>query len=176
MGRDEAKAPPQASGRQLAAIVAHRDGDMRAALCMLLEHAGYEVRIAADPDVGLEVARAHAEPAVVLFEIEPTRQAGGGFLELALLRAASPNADPRPPRLAFVALTTWPERLPRPLMRLLRRLDVPLVAEPFELDDLLHVIATAAGRCGDEEAGPPEITVPAAADVAPGHGTGSPVT
>lgn len=153
MGRERGAAPDSEPRQQPVALLAHRDADLRATMCMLLEEAGYAVRLAADPDVALGTVRELAEPAVVLFEVEPGGEAGAGFLELALLRAAEREAGHAAPRLAFVALTTWTERLPRTLKRLLRKLDVPLVAEPFELDDLLHVIATASGKCRPTEQG-----------------------
>lgn len=153
MGREKDVAPDPATRQRLAVLVAHRDADMREALRMLLEDAGYAVRLSADPDAALAAARELTEAAIVLFEIEPAGVAGSGFLELALLRAAEREAGHAPPRLAFVALTTWPEQLPRTLKRLLRTLDVPLVAEPFELDELLRVVATAADRSDPAEQG-----------------------
>lgn len=137
----------QLSERATSIIVAHRDDDTCAALRTLLEDAGYSVLLASDPDEALEAARTATESAVVLFEMEPLGQAGTGFLELALLLASRRDAGASEPRLAFIALTTSPESLARPLLRLLRTLYVPLVTEPFDADELLGFTAIAASRC-----------------------------
>lgn len=134
------------SAQAMSVIVAHRDDDTRVALRTVLENAGYAVLLAGDPETSLAVARTVTGFAVVLFEMEPLAQVGGGFLELALLLASSRVASARASHSAFVALTTAPQHLARPLLRLLRTLDVPLVAEPFDSDKLLRIVARAASR------------------------------
>ena len=137
----------QLSTRATSVIVAHRDDDTRFALRTLLEDSGYTVLLASDPDTSLDAVRGLTESAIVLFEMEPLGQAGGGFLELALLLASRRDAGASAPRRAFIALTTSPEHLARPLLRLLRTLDVPLVTEPFDSDELVRIVTRAASRC-----------------------------
>lgn len=153
----------QLSARRMPVIVAHRDEDVRITLRMLLEDAGYSVLIAAEHEAALEAARDLVESAVVIFEMEPLGQAGAGFLELALLLAARRDAGNPTPQCAFVALTTSPERLARPLARLMRSLDMPLIAEPFEMDDLLRTISLAASQHAGTPSGAARVAAAAPA-------------
>lgn len=128
-------------------VVAHSDEDVRAALGLLLEEAGYTVHLAPDARSGLAIVRACMEPVLVLFEMEPLGPSTARFLELALLEAARCGDGHHSAARAFVALTTMAGRLPQRLMRLLQRLEVPVVEEPFDLEPMLLVVARAASRC-----------------------------
>lgn len=150
-GIEREESPKDAELRRRPVVVAHRDDAVRAGVALLLDDAGYAVRLAPDAEAGLTLVRLCEEPVVVLFEMDPSGQTSGRFLELALLEAARLDDGRRSADRAFVALCKPADHLPPRLVRLLRRLDVSVVREPFELEALLLVVAQASARCAAHE-------------------------
>ena len=133
---------PRREGRRAMArvVVVDGDADLRDTLRMLLEDAGYTVAECDDGLDCLRVLRASPTPLVVLLENLLRRMMGE-----AVLRAVA--ADPcLAGRHAYVVLTTSPCALLPHTQHLPAGLSVPVIAKPFELDELLNAVAQAAGR------------------------------
>jgi len=103
----------------------------------LLEDEGYTVAHTADGMTARPLLRASAKAMVVL--LNTTANDGS-----SLLAAAADEALLR--RHAYVLVTANPEGLSPTWRRLLMRLSAPVVAKPFDLDALLHVVTAAAAH------------------------------
>jgi hypothetical protein len=121
-------------------FVIHPQPDTRAALCQMLEHEGYVVYEAADLHAALSLPTLYLAHGVVLFE-----QDGRGLMRQDVLSGLEAN-----PRLLkwhrYVCLTTAPDRLSLPVRNALVVLEIPVLAEPFDMDDLLATVAQASER------------------------------
>lgn len=116
------------------------DEDIRHSLRLLFEDAGYPVSEAADGQAALDLLRATDECTVVLLDMV---MPGGSGLDV--LRAAAAN-DALTTKHAFVLVTATPNVRDIEARRLLRRLRVPVVAKPFDIDELHEVVMQAADR------------------------------
>jgi CheY-like chemotaxis protein len=121
-------------------LVVDDDGPTRAMLCDVLGDEGYEVSEAADGAAGLAALRAMSQPCVVLVDLVMPPPDGVEFLRTVALDPALAS------RHRYVAMTAGDPidmGLPDEVRRLL---PVPVLAKPFELDDLLALVAGAAHR------------------------------
>ena len=116
------------------------DEDIRLALRLLLEDAGYTVSEAADGRAALELLRASAARAVVLLDMV---MPGGSGLDV--LRAVAADTE-LSTKHAFALVTATAHVRDAEARRLLRRLHVPIVAKPFDIDHLHDVVVRAADR------------------------------
>lgn len=117
-------------------MLAVSDDELRDVLRMLLEDAGYEVLEARSGLTALTLLQCNQEPLVVLLDryLRGTKAA-----EKLMALAAGPLARHR-----FLLLTTDRlERQPQGLRQQLLSRAIPVLAMPFEFDDMLHEIARA---------------------------------
>ncbi len=129
-----------APGAGVWALVVEDDLETRGAIASTLEEGGYLVAEAPDGRAALEVLRVSPYSLVALLDYWMPRVDGADVLE-AVAR------DPLlASRHAYIIVTATPELLPPAFAALLRQLDVPVVAKPFDMDELLAVVAQAARR------------------------------
>lgn len=122
-------------------LVVDNDEAIRETARFLLEDEGYEVFEAPDGKVALDLLRMSDQPMVVLLDIVMPRLSGVELLELVC-------HDERLTRHAFIVWTA--SRVPVPA-ELLASLDALLVPKPFDMDELLAVVARAAERLVEAE-------------------------
>jgi DNA-binding NtrC family response regulator len=121
-------------------LVVDDDIGIRGSLRDILEDAGYAVTEAGNGEAALSALRESPWGCVVLLDWWMPRLDGAGVLAAvaadARLRARHAyvlvTADPRAPRASFGTM--------------LQALGIPVVAKPFDLDDLLDVVEAAAHR------------------------------
>lgn len=116
------------------------DDAIRETVRALLEDEGYQVVEAADGLAGYQLLCAASAPLVAVVDHKLPRMDGCDLLELAAqdeeLRA----------RHAFIFLTASPQRAEEDCGESLEELGAPLVAKPFDIDQLLEPVAEAAQR------------------------------
>jgi CheY-like chemotaxis protein len=122
-------------------LVVDNDEAIRETARLLLGDEGYEVFEAPDGKAALDLLRMSDQPMVVLLDIVMPRLSGVELLKLV-------GRDERLTRHAFVVWTA--SRVPVPA-ELLASLDAPLVPKPFDMDELLMVVARAAKRVVEAE-------------------------
>lgn len=120
-------------------LIIHEDDDIRDMLVMLMEEAGHTVRAAADNAAGLREL-AECPPCVVLFQREWQRNDRLGILGLLVAAGRTDCAAAH----QFVLLSVAPSAIPDPLAELVIRYAVPVIAEPFDMDELLRAVERAA--------------------------------
>ena len=123
-------------------LIVDDDGDTRLALRMMLEDAGYAVDESGDGGDALARLRARSGGVVVLLDYRMP-----GLDGAAVLAALDEGAADRH---VFLLMTASPQRVAPDLAIQLARLDVPVVAKPFEMDELLATVARAADRLPPE--------------------------
>jgi DNA-binding NtrC family response regulator len=121
-------------------LVVDDDSDTRTTLRMVLEDAGYAVREAEGGTAALDVLHTRPDGLVVLFDYRMPGVDGDALMALAEREHSLVQ------RHAFVCMTASPHSLAPTLSALLTRYNVPLVAKPFDIDELLAVIEQAAQR------------------------------
>ncbi len=121
-------------------LIVDNDESIRETARFLLEDEGYEVIEAPDGAAALDLLCMSDQPMVVLDIVMP-RLSGVELLKLV-------GRDERLTRHAFVVWTA--SRVPVPT-ELLASLDAPLVPKPFDMDELLEVVARAAERLVEVE-------------------------
>ncbi|HEX8997492.1 MAG TPA: response regulator [Ktedonobacterales bacterium] len=113
------------------------DQDIRTTLRVALEEEGYEVEEAEDGLEALDLLRHSLQPLVVILDLRMPRLTGD-----ALLRRVD-RKEHLPAQHTYVLVTANRELLSSVSLRLLQRMDVPVIAKPFDLDDLLDHVAQA---------------------------------
>jgi two-component system chemotaxis response regulator CheY len=137
-------------------LVIDDDSDTTAAVHWVLEDAGYVVLEAADGTAALDVLHASPDGLVVLFDYRMPRLDGEKLMALAEREQMLVQ------RHSFVCMTASPTFLPPTLSALLARYDVPLLAKPFGIDELLAVIGQVAQRLALLRAPVPQRATPQA--------------
>jgi hypothetical protein len=121
-------------------FVIHPQIDIRTAICQMLAYEGYVVYAAADLPATLNLSQLYLKHGVVLFE-----QDGRGLAKQDVLSGLEAN-----PRLLnwhrYVCLTRAPERLTLAVRNALVVFGIPILAEPFDIDELLAAVAQASER------------------------------
>jgi CheY-like chemotaxis protein len=121
----------------------------------ILDDAGYQVFEAADGREAYERLSTHAEGMVVLLDLAMPIMDGPALLE-ALKEQPSMAA-----RHAIVVVSVFADfTLPSRLRKHLTALDVPVLGKPFNIDDLLAIVARAEQRCHQPKARVAPIRVP----------------
>lgn len=113
------------------------------ARAILEEEGGHELFEAADGRSALALLRSSAVPLVALLDLRLADgdDAGGLLAELV--------ADPVLGRHAYGLVSATPrERFPAEAGSLLEALDIPTLAKPFDIDDLLALVTRLAARLG----------------------------
>ncbi len=136
---------PARARRESDAAVAHvcvidDDQAIRESLRALLEDAGHDVIEAAKAATGIGLLRASGKRHVVLVDYRMPDIDGSALLELVMADAALAS------RHAFICITASPDRLPTRMLHLLERLGAPVMAKPFDIGELLDVIAQSVQR------------------------------
>src|SRR5258708_14502715 len=102
---------------------------------LLQDEGGYTVMETADPGSALDILHTTPHSLVVLFDSRMPHIDGEALLALAQQEAGLTE------RHAFVCMTgANRDLLPPTLMMLLALYEVPLVAKPFDIDDMLAVV------------------------------------
>lgn len=123
-------------------LVVDDDQEIRETLRQALEDEGYEVYEAEDGAEALDILRESVLPFVVVLDLRMPRLTGD-----ALLRRVN-RKEHLPAQHTFLLVTANHELLSPVSLRLLERMDVPVVAKPFDLDHLLDLVARAADTLG----------------------------
>jgi CheY-like chemotaxis protein len=122
------------------ALVVDDDDDLRTSLRYLLEMEGYEVEEARDGLEALDRLRTSEQALVVLLDLMMPRLNG-----MEVLNAVA--ADERlAERHAYLIVTANRDKIQPPFSGLLRRLDVPVVMKPYDVDEILAVVAKITRR------------------------------
>jgi len=124
-------------------LIVDDDQDVRDTLRMALEDEGYEVIEAEDGAVALELLRRMRTPHVVVLDLRMPRLTGD-----ALLQRVSAH-ERLPARHTFLLVTANHELLSPGHLRLLESMRVPVAPKPFDLDELLDLVARAADMLGE---------------------------
>jgi CheY-like chemotaxis protein len=123
-------------------LLVEDDQDIRDTLRMALEDEGYVVSVAEDGIEALNLLRRSVESLVVTLDLRMPRLNGD-----ALLRHLS-KREHLPAQHTYLLVTANRELLSAASLRLLKRMDVPVVSKPFDLNDLLDLVAHAAHSLG----------------------------
>ena|SRR5579871_3890643 len=122
------------------------NGSIRTVCRELLEDEGYMVDELADGNVVEDYLKLSREPTVVLLDLRlPVKD---GIEVLTAIARDSTLAT----RHAYIVMTAWPQMAspdwgwPEDAAAVLAQLQVPVLQKPFDLDDLLALIAGAAAR------------------------------
>jgi DNA-binding response OmpR family regulator len=125
-------------------LIIHRDTVIRSALCDTLEFEGYTAHGSGDLYRGLRLLRYLPTPSIVLLDAGIPHEATSLFLS-SLSMTAQRHTPHR-----FVLLTTMPEFLSPAVRQNLSKLDIPIIAEPFKLDEFLETLAGLARQIKEE--------------------------
>lgn len=124
-------------------LIVEDDGDTRMSLRLVLEDAGYAVDETEDGASALERLRDSPRGLVVLLDNLMPGLEGAEVL-------AALDGEGAAARHAYVLVTASPQRVTGALAERLARLGAPVLAKPFEVDDLLEMVAGAARRLPTE--------------------------
>jgi CheY-like chemotaxis protein len=118
-------------------LVVDDDDGIRMALALVLEDEGYGVLDAANGHAALHALRASPQPLIVLLDRMMPVMSGDQVL-------VAIEQDVALQRHAYILLTA--AAIKPALRQILDRFAIPLVRKPFDVVDLLEVIATVAER------------------------------
>lgn len=119
-------------------LLVEDDHDIRETLRMALEDEGYVVYEAEDGLEALAMLRHSMTPLIVALDLRLPRLNGDALLLQVCKR------EHLPARHCFLLVTANREILSSASLRLLERMQVRIVTKPFDLDDLLDLVANAA--------------------------------
>ena len=131
-------APARAGAQRV--LVVDDDVAIRHALRLLLEDEGLVVAEAADGRAALAILRAASDRSVVLLDQMMPQLDGFGVLS-----AIAKDARLRS-RHSFVLMTACPRTLPLALVRLASSLAIPIIAKPFEADEMIATVTERVRR------------------------------
>ena len=137
------EAPARAGAQRV--LVVDDDVAIRHALCLLLEDEGLAVTEAADGRAALAILRATSDRYVVLLDQMMPQLNGFGVLS-----AIAEDARLRS-RHSFVLMTACPRTLPPALVRLASSLAIPIIAKPFEADEMIATVTERVRRLAAAE-------------------------
>ncbi|HEX6543474.1 MAG TPA: hypothetical protein VF040_17080 [Ktedonobacterales bacterium] len=120
-------------------LIVNNDRAARTMMRQSLEAAGHTIMEADDVESGLAILRTSQGAMVTLFTVALFNNIMTGTDGVAFLGAAAWDSRAGHEH-AFVIVTPTPEHLEAALGRLLAHLSVPILAEPFTVDDLVRVV------------------------------------
>ena len=123
-------------------LVVNNDPIARKYIRHSLEDAGYDVMEAGDTESGLAALRMSEHGTVVIFNLVLFNYVMTGTDDIAFLGVAASDRN-LAANHSFVIVTPTSEQLKIALGRLIHRLSIPIVAEPFTTNDLLDAVAIA---------------------------------
>jgi CheY-like chemotaxis protein len=121
-------------------LIIEDDAEMRTCMTQLLRDEGYTAQELSDGKPALHLLRRSQDRLVVLLDLHMPGMDGR-----ALLHTVAADVD-LARRHAYVLVTADARTLPLDFAKFLTRLGVRVVAKPFDIDDLLQVVAQAAAR------------------------------
>jgi CheY-like chemotaxis protein len=127
--------------KQIQRVLVVDDDDLiRETMTAALEDDGYIVTEARDGAAALKILYACSKPMVVLLDLRMPKLDGAEVLDAVAAdhRLAKQNA--------FILVTADNKTITLTFAHLLAQLDVPVLKKPFDLDELLDLVADAAGR------------------------------
>lgn len=119
-------------------LVVDDDAAIRRTLRAALEDEAYTVQEAAEGGAALATLRASAQPVVTLLDLRMPGLGGEAVLRTA---AADPTLSDSH---RFIVVTANKDSISPSLAALMARMGVPVVAKPFDLDELLELVAEVA--------------------------------
>jgi len=119
-------------------LIIDTDEAIRDALRLVLEGDGYPVTATCCPDDAMELLRDSPDPVVVLFDAGVPRVSDGRVTALASM------SDPLVRRHAYICMTTGEALMPTDLHEALVALAVPIIQKPFDIDQVLVAVKSAA--------------------------------
>jgi CheY-like chemotaxis protein len=127
--------------KQIQRVLVVDDDDLiRETVTAALEDDGYIVTEARDGAAALNILYACSEPMVILLDLRMPKLDGAEVL-------AAVAADHRLAKQnAFILVTADNKTITLTFAHLLAQLEVPVLKKPFDLDELLDLVADAAGR------------------------------
>ncbi|HEY7975640.1 MAG TPA: response regulator [Ktedonobacterales bacterium] len=131
-------------------LLVEDDQDIRDTLRMAFEDEGYVVLEAEDGIAALNLLRKSMAPLVVTLDLRMPRLNGDALLQHVSKR------EHLPAQHAYLLITANRELLSPASLRLLKRMDVLVVSKPFDLNDLLDLVAHAADALDSPGAASPE--------------------
>lgn len=121
-------------------LVADDDSDIRAAVRYILEAENYTVLEAQNGSEALHLLRSTSPPLVVLLDLQMPHLDGA-----EVLRVVAANKK-LATRNHFILITAHARSLPLAIANLLFRLHILLLRKPFDVDEVLTMVADAARR------------------------------
>jgi CheY-like chemotaxis protein len=125
-------------------LVVDDDDAIRETLRFALEDAGYQVSEAPEGMAALRLLRSTRDRMVVLLDLMMPGLDGAGVL------GAVAGDHQLTTQHSYILLTANTRTLTLAFANLLSNLQVPTLRKPFDIDDLLKVIARASGRLAEE--------------------------
>jgi CheY-like chemotaxis protein len=122
-------------------LVVDDDSVIRTVVRAALEDAGYVVHEAADGVIAMDILLLSPDPQVVVLDLMMPRMAGTEVLEFLALE---PVWARRHTVVVLTAMGHW--LTSQRLQPLQEQLEIPVVAKPFEVEELLTAVAEAARR------------------------------
>ena len=138
-------APARAGAQRV--LVVDDDIAIRHALRLLLEDEGLVVAEAADGRAALAILRAASERYVVVLDQMMPQLDGFGVLSASAEDARLRN------RHSFVLMTACPRTLPPALVRLASSFAIPIIAKPFEADEMIATVTERVRRLANAVGG-----------------------
>ena len=123
-------------------LIADDDRDIRDILRDFLEETGHAVVEATDGVDALEQLQASEQRMVVLIDLFMPYLDGSQVVEIVL------NDPAMARRHTFIFMSARSQALPPGLTRLLAMAGVPMIAKPFDFDELLEIINAAGLKIG----------------------------
>jgi CheY-like chemotaxis protein len=125
-------------------LIADDDTDTRDTLKLVLEDAGYQTLEVPDGRKALEILRRDPQPLVAVLDLAMPRLDG-----LSILRIAARKSFQRlGRRRTYILLTARTPAAYAPLSALLKQMRVQVLHKPFDIDQLLQIVANAAATLG----------------------------
>lgn len=137
-GRQQGESICRMSG--VAVLVVDDDAPIRESVRFILEDEGYDVYEAPDGEPALMRLRQHQSGMVVLLDLNMPGMDG-----MKVLHAVEAD-EPLATRNVYILMTALDDVLPEILVDHIKQHAVPILAKPFDLDQLLNVVAQAAER------------------------------
>jgi len=123
-----------------AVLIVDDDADIRLALSDLLTDEQYETITATNGLAALACLRQSAQPLIVLVDLSMPQLDGIGFLRQV-------QADPHlADTHAYIVMTARERTFPLALVQQMRQLHISFLSKPFDIEQVIALIAQAAQR------------------------------
>ncbi|MGZ6283942.1 MAG: response regulator [Ktedonobacterales bacterium] len=116
------------------------DEPIRDTICMVLEDIGFVYQQAANGEDALRILRTSADRFVVLLDLLMPHMTGKDVLDAVEADRSLMGQH------AFILMTAEGKTLPLAMVQTLQRMDVPVIAKPFDIDRLVAAVMRAVDR------------------------------